>query len=61
MTAGVRSDGRPEAVRPLPSNALSDEERQAITAVCNEPEHASMPPGQIVPKLAELNRLLMTP
>lgn len=50
---GVRTDRRPEAIRPRPSHALSDEERQAIVAVCNTPEHASMPPGQIVPKLAD--------
>lgn len=54
----VRADRRPEAVRPLPSHALSDEERQAIVATCNEPEHASMPPGQIVPKLADEGRYL---
>lgn len=41
---GVRADRRPEAVRPRPSHALSDEERQAIVVVCIEPEHASMPP-----------------
>jgi len=55
---GVRADGRPEADRPLPSNALTDEERQAIVAVCNQPEHASMPPGQIVPKLADEGRYM---
>ena len=54
----VRADRRPEAVRPLPSHALNDEERRAIVAVCNEPEHASMPPGQIVPKLADEGRYL---
>ena len=59
-TAGedVHADRRPEAVRPLPAHALSDEERQAIVAVCNQPEHASMPPGQIVPKLADEGRYL---
>jgi len=55
---GIRPDRRPDAVRPLPSHALSDEERQAIVTVCNEPEHASMPPGQIVPKLADEGRYL---
>ena len=58
VDGGVRADGRPEAARPLPSHTLSDAERQAITAVCNEPEHASMPPGQIVPKLADEGRYL---
>jgi putative transposase len=55
---GVRADRRPQALRPLPSHALSDGERRAIVAVCNEPEHASMPPGQIVPKLADEGRYL---
>ena len=49
----VRSDGRPEALRPLPSHALSAEERAAVLAVCNTPESASRPPGQIVPALAD--------
>ena len=49
----VRSDGRPEAIRPLPSHALSAEERAAVLAVCNTPENASRPPGQIVPALAD--------
>ena len=54
----VRADRRPQAVRPLPSHALKPEERQAIVAVCNEPAHASMPPGQIVPKLADEGRYI---
>lgn len=54
----VRADRRPEAVRPLPSHALKPEEREAIVAVCNEPAHASMPPGQIVPKLADEGRYM---
>jgi len=58
MDGSVRADRRPEAVRPMPSHALSDEDRQAIVAVCNQPEHASMPPGQIVPKLADEGRYL---
>ena len=58
VDGGVRADGRPEAVRPLPSHALTDEERQEIVAICNLPEHASMPPGQIVPKLADEGRYL---
>jgi len=54
----VRADRRPEAARPLPSHALKPEERQEIVRICNEPEHASMPPGQIVPKLADEGRYL---
>ena len=54
----VRSDGRPEAVRPLPSHALTPEERAAVLAVCNTPENASRPPGQIVPALADEGQYL---
>ena len=32
---------------------LSEEERQRILLTCNEPQYASLPPGQIVPILAE--------
>jgi putative transposase len=49
----VQPDGRPEAVRPKPHNALTEPERQAIVEVCNQPEYASLPPPQIVPKLMD--------
>ncbi len=55
---GVSADRRPEAVRPLPSHALKPEERHEIVRVCNEPGHACLPPGQIVPKLADEGRYL---
>jgi hypothetical protein len=32
---------------------LSEEERQRILLTCNQPEYASLPPGQIVPVLAD--------
>ena len=35
------------------SHRLSDEERQRILLTCNEPEFAALPPGQIVPVLAD--------
>ena len=50
LTAG---DGRPQAVRPMPSHALSPEERAALLAVANEPRFASVPPARIVPTLAD--------
>jgi len=37
----------------LVSHRLSDEERQRILLTCNEPEFAALPPGQIVPILAD--------
>lgn len=50
---GIRADGRPEAVRPAPVQKLTEDERQAIVAVCCEPRFADLPPGQIVPRLAD--------
>ena len=46
-------DKRPIAIRPAPSNKLSDVERQAILDACNEPRFASLPPSQIVPILLD--------
>ncbi len=50
LTAG---DGRPQAVRPMPSHALSPHERAALLAVANEPRFAAVPPARIVPMLAD--------
>jgi len=44
----VHKDGRSEASRPTPANRLSEAERQQILAVCNNPDHAHLPPSQIV-------------
>ena len=46
-------DGRPGAVRAAPSNKLSDAEREQVLAIANQPEHASLAPHQIVPRLAD--------
>jgi putative transposase len=35
------------------ANKLSDEEREAILTVCNQVEYQSLPPSQIVPRLAD--------
>lgn len=50
---GVCADRRPAAARPAPAQKLSDEERQEILTVCCEPRFADLPPGQIVPRLAD--------
>lgn len=50
---GVREDGRPYAKRPSPVNKLSDSEQQQIVETINQPEFKSLPPSQIVPKLAD--------
>ena len=59
-TAGeaLQVDGRPDAVRPEPANQLSVAERAQVLAVCHEPAYASLPPGQIVPRLADEGRYL---
>jgi transposase InsO family protein len=50
LTAG---DGRPKAVRPAPSHALSEAERAELVRVANEPRFAAVPPARIVPMLAD--------
>lgn len=49
----TRGDGRPVAVRPMPSHALTPDERAQILAVANEPRFACVPPARIVPMLAD--------
>jgi transposase InsO family protein len=49
----IRSDGRPQAVRPIPGHALSAAERAQLLAVANEPRVAAVPPARIVPMLAD--------
>jgi putative transposase len=50
-----KSDGdqRPDAIRPAPSHALTEEERARIVEVANEPRFAETPPARIVPALAD--------
>jgi transposase InsO family protein len=49
----VKEDKRPNAKRPVPANKLREEEREQVLAVCNSPTYSSMPPSQIVPRLAD--------
>jgi putative transposase len=49
----VIQDLRPLAERQSPANRLSEDERDQIVATCNEAELASLPPSQIVPRLAD--------
>ena len=49
----VKPDRRPTAQRPEPANKLTPEEKQRVLAICHYPEYASLPPGQIVPRLAD--------
>jgi putative transposase len=52
-TGEIRKDGRPEAKRPRPPQALTLEEREAVLLTCQLPEFADRPPSQIVPSLAD--------
>ena len=42
-----------QALRPMPSHALSPAERAALLTVANEPRFAAVPPARIVPMLAD--------
>ena len=44
---------REAAADRVPANKLSPEERERILAVCNAPNYQSLPPSQIVPRLAD--------
>ncbi len=54
----VHADQRPLVARPEPRNKLSTAERAAVLEACNSTEFASLPPSQIVPKLADQGRYL---
>ena len=49
----IQADGRPRAVRPAPSHALSQDERDKLLSVANEPRFCAVPPARIVPMLAD--------
>jgi transposase InsO family protein len=49
----VQGDRRPESPRPVPRNKLSAEERAQVLSLCHDPAYTSLPPGQIVPRLAD--------
>ena len=42
----------------VPANKLSDAEQEAILALCNRAEYRSLPPSQIVPRLADRGEYL---
>lgn len=54
----IVSDQRPMVEREKPHNALSAEEIARILEVCNQEAYASLPPSQIVPKLADKGEYL---
>jgi len=51
-------DARPTAIRPIPANKLSTQERALILETCNSSEFANYPPGYIVPTLADESRYI---
>ena len=51
----ARGDQRPARVQ-TPQNGLSAHERRELLAIANDDEFANLPPGQIVPRLADQGR-----
>jgi transposase InsO family protein len=49
----THGDRRPEAERPVPGHALTEDERAQILALANAPRFAALPPARIVPMLAD--------
>ena len=49
----ISEDRRSKAERPEPANKLTARERAQILEACNQPEYESLPPSQIVPRLAD--------
>ena len=50
----IKADGRKAAAADrIPANRLSEDERAEILAIANHPQYAHLPPGQIVPDLAD--------
>src|SRR5690606_33608227 len=47
------TDRRPEAERPTPSNALTPAERDVALSWLHTAQYASLPPGQVVPRLLD--------
>ncbi|TCO72156.1 homeodomain-containing protein [Marinisporobacter balticus] len=54
----IKSDARPYAISPEPKNKLSQQERKEILETVNSKEYASLPPSQIVPKLADKGKYI---
>ena len=55
----IKPDGRKAAaVRRIPANRLSEDERDEILTTANQSQYADLPPSQIVPLLADEGRYL---
>jgi putative transposase len=53
VTGSIKSDGRPDSVRPVPKNKLSLTERKRLVDTMNSPAFKSLPASQMVPALAD--------
>ena len=53
-SGSIREDQRPQAPQPRQLKQLTVEEEERILIICNMPEYRSLPPSQIVPRLADL-------
>ena len=49
----IKSDGRPDSVRPVPKNKLSQAERERLIDTMNSAAFKSLPASQMVPALAD--------
>ena len=59
LKLAIAGDRRKAAAQTrTPSNALTPAERAEIVHVCNLPEYSSLPPSQIVPRLADTGRYI---
>ena len=54
----VVADRRATAQRPVPTNKLTEQEREAILDACHSESFQSLPPSQIVPTLADQGEYL---
>lgn len=54
----VTMDRRPQAERVVQPHQLTQAEEEAMLTVCCQPEYRSLPPSQIVPRLADQGRYL---
>lgn len=50
---GFMAAKRPVSIHPVPRNRLSEDERQKIIDIVNQPEYKDLPPCEIVPALAD--------
>jgi len=50
---GLKDRRKAAASQRTPANKLTEEEKEQIIDICNQPDYQSLPPTQIVPRLAD--------